>query len=141
METLTQRTASTETVHDHAKTTDGTDCNPSRKPTSFPENTDPYSDTNHIKSHWFSLHFDIVYGSGTAIGGYRYALWFVDILSKHIEQYLLKYLASDELLKALRIFWRDMGCRYPDNMIVERDFKLIGGQIAAALEGINEYRK
>ena len=30
------------------------------------------------------VHFDIVYGSGSAIGGYRYSLWFVNRRSKHI---------------------------------------------------------
>ena len=76
--------------------------------------------------------------SGEAIGGYRYALWFLDRRSKHIEQYPLKYLPSDELIKYLLLFRRDMGGRYPNKMIVDRKFKLIGGQVAAALEGINE---
>ena len=83
------------------------------------------------------VQFDIVYGSRTAIGGYRYALWFVDRQSKHIYQYHLTYLASDELLKALRLFRRDMGGCYPDKMIVDRDFNLVGGQVATDLEGIN----
>ena len=91
--------AAAATVHEHAKTTDGTDCNPSTKPTSRPNNTNPYFDTNHIKSNGFFSHFDIVYGSGTANDGYRYNLWFVDRRSKHIDKYLLKSLASDELLK------------------------------------------
>ena len=77
-------------------------------------------------------------GSGEAIGGYRYALWFVDRRYKHIEQYPLKYLPSNELIKSLRLFRRDMGGRYPNKMIVDRKFKLIGGQVAVALEGINE---
>ena len=79
------------------------------------------------------VHFDIVYGSGTAIGGYRYALWFVDRQSKHINQYPLKSLASDDLLEALRLFRRDMGVRYPNDMMGGRDFNLIGGQVSAAL--------
>ena len=133
--------AAAATVHDHAKTTDGTDYNPSTKTTSRPNNTDPYSDTNHIKSHGCFVHFDIVYGSGTANDGYRCNLWFVDRRSKHIEKYLLKSLASDELLKYLRLFQRDMGGRFPDKMIGERNFKLIGGQVSAALEGINEDRE
>ena len=84
------------------------------------------------------IHFDIVYGSGKASGVYRYALWFVDRRSKHIEQYPLNSLVSDELLKALRIFQRYMGGCSPDNIIGDRDFKLIGGQVDAALEVINE---
>ena len=87
------------------------------------------------------FHFDIVYGSRTAIGGYRYALWFVDRRSKHIEQYPLKSLAYDELLKYLHIFRRYMVGRYPDKIIGDRDFKIIGVQVAKALEGINEYRE
>ena len=83
------------------------------------------------------LHLDIIYGSGTAIGGYRYSLWFVYRRSKYIEQYPHKYLESDELLKALHLFRRDMGGRYLDKMIGDRNFKIIGGQFAAALEGIN----
>ena len=65
----------------------------------------------------------------------------MDRRSKHIEQYTLKYLASDEVLKALRLFRRDMGGHYPNNMIGDRDFKLIGGQVAAALEVIHEDRE
>ena len=34
-----------------------------------------------------------------------------------------------------------MGGRYPNKMIGDRNFKLIGVQVAAALEGINEYRE
>ena len=85
------------------------------------------------------VHFDIVYRSGTAISDYRYDLWFVDIRFKHIGQYPLKSLESDELLKYLCLFCRDMGGCYPDKMIGEREFKLIEGQVAADLEGINEY--
>ena len=73
------------------------------------------------------VYFDIVYGSVTDIGGYRYALWFADRQSKHIEQYPLYSLASDELIKALHLFRNDVGGRYPDKMIGDRDFKLIGG--------------
>ena len=71
----------------------------------------------------------------------RYALWFVDRCSKHINKYPLKSLASDELLKSLRLFCRQMGGCYPDKMIGDRDFKLIGGQVAAALEVIHEDRE
>ena len=31
-----------------------------------------------------------------------------------------------------------MGGRFPNKMIVDRKFKLVGGQVAVALEGINE---
>ena len=84
------------------------------------------------------VHFGIVYRYWTSIGGYRYTLWFFNRCSKHIEKYPLKYLASEELLKSLSILRRDMRGRYPDKMIGDRNFKLIGGQVVAALEGINE---
>ena len=87
------------------------------------------------------VHLDILYSYGTAIGGYRYTLWFVVRRSKYIEQYPLKSLESDELIKSLRLFHRDMGDRYLDKIIGDRDFNRIGGQVAADLEGINEYRE
>ena len=65
----------------------------------------------------------------------------MDRPSKNIEQYQLNSLASDELLKALCLFCRDMGGRCPDKMIGYREFKLAGGQVSAALEGINEDRE
>ena len=34
-----------------------------------------------------------------------------------------------------------MSGRYPNKMIGDRDFKLIGGHVVAALEGINEDRE
>ena len=79
------------------------------------------------------VHFDILYGYRTAIGGYQYTLWFVVRRSKYIEQYPLKSLESDKLIKSLRLFRRDMGDRYPDKIIGDRDFNRIGGQVAAAL--------
>ena len=82
-----------------------------------------------------------MYGYGTDIGGYRYDLWFVDRRSKNIEQYPLKSLTSYDILKALRLFFRDMGGRYPAKMIGDRDFKLIGCQVSAALESIDEDRE
>ena len=87
------------------------------------------------------VHFDIVYGYGTAIVGYCFALWFVDRRYKYIEQYPLKSLASYELIKSLRLFRRVISGRYPDKMIGYHDFKIIGCQVDAALEGINEDRE
>ena len=82
-----------------------------------------------------------MYGYGTAIGGYRYDLWFVDRQYKNIEQYPLKSLTSYDILKAPPLFFRDMGGRYPDKMIGDHAFKLIGVQVSAALESINEDRE
>ena len=84
------------------------------------------------------VHFGIVYGSGTYIVGERYALWFVDRRYKHTKKYPLNCLASYDLLKALRLLCRDMGGRYLDKMMGDRDFKVIGGQVATDLQGINE---
>ena len=66
---------------------------------------------------------------------------FVNRRSKHIKQYPLKYLASDDIIKSLRLFHRYMGGRYPNKMMGDRNFKLIGGKFAAALKGINEDRE
>ena len=87
------------------------------------------------------VYFDIVYGSGTSIDGNLYSLWFLYRHSKHINQYPLNYLASNELLKYQRIFCRYMGGRYPDKIIGDCDFKIIGGQVATSLEGIYEDRE
>mmetsp|Transcript_21148 Transcript_21148/g.26890 ORF Transcript_21148/g.26890 Transcript_21148/m.26890 type:complete len:438 (+) Transcript_21148:1038-2351(+) len=83
------------------------------------------------------VHFDIVYGLGTAIGGYRYALWLVDRATRYVFEYPLKTLQEDELLKAIQLFRRDCGGRLPSRMIADRDFKLIRGKMAEFLEGIN----
>eukprot|EP00957_Ditylum_brightwellii_P208397 15357231-Ditylum_brightwellii.AAC.1 len=83
------------------------------------------------------VHFDIVYGLGTAIGGYRYALWLVDRATRYVFEYPLKTLQEDELLKAIQLFRRDCGGRLPSRMIADRDFKLIRGKMAKFLEGIN----
>eukprot|EP00957_Ditylum_brightwellii_P176208 13417498-Ditylum_brightwellii.AAC.1 len=50
------------------------------------------------------VHFDIVYGAGTSIGGYRYTLWLVDRATRYIFEYPLKSLKEDELLKAIHLF-------------------------------------
>eukprot|EP00957_Ditylum_brightwellii_P186085 14167881-Ditylum_brightwellii.AAC.1 len=50
------------------------------------------------------VHFDIVYDAGTSIGGYRYALWLVDRVTRYAFEYPLKLLKDEELLKAIRLF-------------------------------------
>ena len=65
----------------------------------------------------------------------------MDRRAKHIEKYTLEYLASDDLLKSLRLIYRDIGGQHPNKMIVDRYFKLIGGQVVADLKGINEDRE
>eukprot|EP00957_Ditylum_brightwellii_P004578 347976-Ditylum_brightwellii.AAC.1 len=55
------------------------------------------------------FHYDIVHGAGTAIGGYRYVLWLVDRASRYIFEYPLKSLKETELLRAVKLFKRDLG--------------------------------
>eukprot|EP00957_Ditylum_brightwellii_P016299 1225853-Ditylum_brightwellii.AAC.1 len=97
-------------------------------------NTDPITKPEKFGD---VVHFDIVYSSGTAIGGYRYALWLVDRATQYVFEYPLKTLQEDELLKAIRLFQQDCGGQLPSRMIADRDFKLIGGKMADFLEGIN----
>eukprot|EP00957_Ditylum_brightwellii_P007921 599857-Ditylum_brightwellii.AAC.1 len=81
------------------------------------------------------FHFDIVYGSGTAIGGYRYALWLVDRAAQFVFQYRLKSLKEEELICTIGLFRRDCGGKLPARMIADCNFKLIGGKLAEFLEG------
>eukprot|EP00957_Ditylum_brightwellii_P197012 15009238-Ditylum_brightwellii.AAC.1 len=80
------------------------------------------------------VHLDIVYRSGTAIGGYRYALWLVDRATQFVFQYPLKSLKEEELICAIHLFCRDCGGKLPARMIADQDFKLIGGKMAEFLE-------
>ena len=57
----------------------------------------------------------------------------MDRRSKHIDQYTLKSLSYDELLKDLRLFRSEMGGRYLDKMIGDHYFKLIEVKVDAAL--------
>eukprot|EP00957_Ditylum_brightwellii_P062101 4713278-Ditylum_brightwellii.AAC.1 len=81
------------------------------------------------------VHFDIVYGTGTAIRGYRYALWLVDRATQFAFQYPLKTLKEEELLCTMRLFHRDCWGKLPARMLADIDFKLIRCKIAKFLEG------
>ena len=78
-------------------------------------------------------HYDIVYGNGRAIGGIVYALFFVDRKSRQKKIFGLKDLKKATLQRAMKTFIRKVGF-YPDEIIADRDFKLIGEHIDDILE-------
>ena len=78
-------------------------------------------------------HYDIVYGNGRAIGGIQYALFFVDRKSRKKKIFGLKDLKKSTLQRAMKKFIREVGF-YPDELIADRDFKLIGQHMDDILE-------
>eukprot|EP00957_Ditylum_brightwellii_P113483 8652899-Ditylum_brightwellii.AAC.1 len=97
-------------------------------------NTSPLKKLTHFGE---VFHFDIVYGKEMAISSYRYVLWLIDCTSRYVSQYPLKSLQDTELVHALRLFTLDIGGRLLQQMIADRDFKLIGGAAAEYPEGID----
>ena len=79
------------------------------------------------------FHYDIVYGASTAIGGYRYALFLVDVKTRTLFEYPLRDLTGTSLKHAVSTFTKDIGGK-PRRMLAYRDFRLIGGEVAAFLE-------
>eukprot|EP00957_Ditylum_brightwellii_P166949 12708712-Ditylum_brightwellii.AAC.1 len=75
------------------------------------------------------FHYNIVYNTGTAIGGYCCTLWLVDRKTCLILEYPLKSLKEEEILRAVKPFVCDIGGSLPRKMIADCDFKLIGGTI------------
>ena len=78
-------------------------------------------------------HYDIVYGNGRAIGGIQYGLFFVDRKSRKKKIFGLKDLKKSTLQRAMKKFTREVGF-YPDEIIADRDFKLIGQHIDDIME-------
>jgi hypothetical protein len=78
-------------------------------------------------------HYDIVYGNGRAIGGIQYGLFFVDWKSRKMKIFSLKSLKKSHISSAMKKFVREVGF-YPDEIIVDRDFKLIGSHIDDIME-------
>lgn len=74
------------------------------------------------------FHFDIGYSAGTAIGGIRYALFFVDRKNRQKYIYPLKDLDENSILEQVKFFIRDIG-RFPRYLLADRDQKLLGGAI------------
>ena len=79
------------------------------------------------------IHYDIAHGTGYAIGGIRYVLVLIDKATNHLYEYGLKTLKPQSLLIAMKQFINDLGCK-PQYMRADRDFKLIGGEVASFLE-------
>ena len=96
----------------------------------YKKNSNPVTKPNNYGSIW---HYDIVYGNGRAIGGILYALFFVDRKSRHKIIIGLKDLEKPTLQRAIKKFIRKVGF-YPDELIADRDFKIIGSHIDDILE-------
>jgi len=79
------------------------------------------------------FHYDIVYGANTAIGGYRHALFLVDVKTRHLFEYPLRDITGASLQHAVSTFTKDIGGK-PRRMLADRDFRLIGGEVATFLE-------
>ena len=79
------------------------------------------------------FHYDIVYGNGRAIGGINYALLFVDRKSRRKFLFGLQDLESPSIQRALKKFIRKLG-HYPDEIIADRDFRIIGEHVDDLLE-------
>jgi len=73
------------------------------------------------------VHADIIFGSGTAIGGAKYALFLVDRATRHKYVYPLRNLKTDILPSFIK-FFSDIG-RIPSMIRTDFDHKLMGSQI------------
>ena len=71
--------------------------------------------------------------NGRAIGGIHYALFFVDRKSRQKKLFGLKDLQKSTIVRAIKKFIREVGF-YPDEIIADRDFKIIGQHIDDILE-------
>jgi len=95
-------------------------------------NTTPLSLPIHPGS---IVHADILFGSGTAIGGAKYALFLVDRTSRHKYIYPLHNLKED-ILPAFITFFSDIG-RVPSLIRTDFDHKLMGKTVQHHLEKNN----
>ena len=73
------------------------------------------------------MHLDIIYGSGTAIQGIKYALFVVDRATRHKFIYPLKSLKTD-VLPALEQLIKDIG-KTPKILRSDFDHKLLGSKV------------
>ena len=96
----------------------------------YKRNTTPVPKPSEYGRIW---HYDIVYGNGRAIGGIYYALFFVDRHSRQKHTIGLQNLQKETLQRAIKTFIRKVGF-YPDEIIADRDFKIIGQHIDDILE-------
>ena len=95
-------------------------------------NTDPLPLPVHPGS---IVHADILFGSGTAIGGAKYALFLVDRSSRHKYIYPIHNLKED-ILPAFLKFFNDIG-RIPSLIRTDFDHKLMGKTVQHHLDKNN----
>jgi len=74
------------------------------------------------------VHMDIIFGSNTAIGGTKYALFLVDKATRHKFIYPLTSVKHDHILSALQQFEKDIGIA-PKILRTDFDYKLMGKQV------------
>ena len=96
----------------------------------YKHNSNPVPKPSDYGKIW---HYDIVYGNGRAIGGILYALFFVDRYSRQKMIFGLKDLKRETIARAIKKFVRKVGF-YPDELIADRDFKIIGEHVDDILE-------
>ena len=80
------------------------------------------------------FHYNIVYGASTVIDGHRYALFLVDVKTRHFFEYLLRDVTVPSLKHAVTTFTKDIGDK-SRRVLANRDFCLIGGEVVAFLKG------
>ena len=73
------------------------------------------------------MHIDIGYGCSTEIGGAKYALFMVDIVSGYKYIFKLKYLQKDTI-PAFKKLITDMGFA-PNKLVTDFDHKLMGKSV------------
>ena len=74
-----------------------------------------------------------MYGNETTIGGIHYAILFVDQTSRYKIIIGMENLQKQSVRQAIKKFIRKIGF-YPDTLVADRDFKLIGKHVTDLLE-------
>ena len=74
-------------------------------------------------------HFDIEFGTGTAIGCIKYALVIVSTCIRYTYIFVLKDIKDTTILLPMKQFVSQLG-RKSSRIISDRDFKLIGGIVS-----------
>ena len=73
------------------------------------------------------VHADILFGAGTSIGGYRYALFLVDRATRYKSIYPIKSLKND-IMPAIKQFCQDIGT-VPTILRTDFDHKIMGKEV------------
>ena len=85
------------------------------------------------KKYGSSWTYDVVYGNDTTIGGIHYAILFVDQTSRYKIIIGMENLQKQSVRQAIKKFIRKIGF-YPDTLVADRDFKLIGKHVIDLFE-------